>query len=124
MEKTILVVEDESAIKGALCDKLTKEGFSVLEAKDGQEGLEMAKANHPDLILLDVVMPVMDGIAMLKALRQDDWGKDAQVMLLTNLSEQEKVADAVELGSLDYLIKTDWSLVEVVEKIKAKLGVK
>jgi len=123
-KKTILVVEDEQLIQKVLCDKLREEGFLVLEAINGQEGLEVAESKHPDLILLDIIMPVMDGITMLKVLRQDSWGKDANVMLLTNLTEQEKVSEAIALGSFDYLVKTDWSLADVVKKIKEKLNIK
>jgi len=123
MKKTILIVEDEQSIQGALCDKLREEGFLVLEARNGQEGLNVALSKRPDLILLDIVMPVMDGMTMLKSLRQDSWGKNVSVMLLTNLTEQEKVSEAVALGSFDYLVKTDWSLADVVKKIKEKLNI-
>lgn len=122
MKKTILIVEDEQGIQRALSDKLKEEGFSVLEAKNGQEGLDVAKVNHPDLILLDILMPVMDGMTMLKTLREDDSCKDIPVIFLTNLDDQEKVAEALKAESFDYLIKTDWSLAEVVKKIKAKLN--
>ena len=122
--KKILVVEDEPAIQRALLDKLEEDKFVVLQAKNGQEGLDMAKANHPDLILLDIIMPVMDGITMLKTLRDDEWGKDVPVMLLTNLSEEEKIAEAFGLGSFGYLIKTNWSLADVTKKIKEKLNSK
>jgi len=122
-KKTILVVEDEQGIQRVLCDKLREEGFSVLEAKNGEEGLAIAKSSHPDLILLDILMPIMDGIEMLKRLRTDEWGKGVQVILLTNLSEEEKVSNAMELGIFDYLVKADWSLLEVIKKIKEKLSV-
>jgi DNA-binding response OmpR family regulator len=124
MKKTILVVEDDLTLQRALSDKLTKEGFLISGAKNGQEGLDMAKAGHPDLILLDIVMPVMDGMTMLGELRKDDWGKGAEVIILTNLFDQKKVADAIALGSFDYLVKTDWSMADVVRIIKGKLDIK
>lgn len=123
-KKIILIVEDELALQKALSDKLAEEGFSVLIARDGQEGLEIAKKNHPNLILLDIIMPVMDGITMFKKLREDDWGKTAKIIILTNLSEGEKVTEAEILNSSDYLIKSDWSLADVVKKIKSKIGEK
>jgi len=122
MKKTILVVEDDVALKTALAKKMNEEGFSVLEANNGKEGLEIAKKDHPDLILLDIIMPVMDGMTMLKELRKDNWGKNATVIFLTNLSEEGKMSEAEELGSSAYLIKTDWSLSDLVKKIKEKLN--
>ena len=121
---TILVVEDENSLNKALIDKFSHSGFSTLQAKNGQEGFEMATQKHPDLILLDIVMPRMDGITMLKKLRQDEWGKKVEVIMLTNLNEVEKISEAVSQGSYDYLVKTDWKLDAVVEKVKEKLKIK
>ena len=121
--KTILVVEDEEALRKAMSDKLTREGFKVLEAKDGEEGLETALKEHPDLTLLDIMMPKMDGLTVLSNLREDEWGKTAQVIIMTNLSESEKVSEAVVNGVYEYLVKSDVPLAEVVQKIKAKLGI-
>lgn len=117
-EKTILVVEDEAPLRNALRDDLSREGFSVLEAKDGKEGLEGALKKHPDLILLDIVMPKMDGMAMLDALRADPWGKDARVVLLTNVSDSERVSQAISGRAYQYLVKTDWRIKDVVKKVK------
>ncbi len=72
--KKILVVEDDVPELNALRDKFTREGFSILTAKNGEEGLAIALREHPDLILLDIIMPVMDGITMLVKLREDSWG--------------------------------------------------
>ena len=119
--QTILLIEDESAIQHALTDKLKEEGFDVLEAKNGEDGLKMAKEKHPDLILLDIIMPIMDGITMFKELRKDEWGKDAKIIFLTNLSEEERISEVLNLGTAEYLIKTDWSLADVVKKIREKL---
>ncbi len=118
---TILIIEDDHALLNALKDKFTKEGFVVIKAHDGEEGLTMALSDHPDLILLDVIMPKMDGIMMLKALRKDAWGKDAKVIILTNLSDDKRVIEALEQGTHDYLIKADWKIEDVVEKVRKKL---
>jgi DNA-binding response OmpR family regulator len=120
-DKKILIIEDEKALSQALFDKLERDGFIVIRACNGKIGLEMALEEKPDLILLDIVMPVMDGLTMLQELKKDDWGNKAKVIVLTNLYDSEKVTDCVEQGVTDYLIKTDWKLVDIIEKIKLKL---
>ena len=122
MSKKILVVEDEAPMRSALCDKLVREGFITLEAKNGKEGLEIALKEHPDLILLDIVMPIMDGMAMLKKLREDQWGKSAYVIMLTNLSDSQKLSEAFTQGSFEYLVKSDWKIEAVIAKIRERLG--
>lgn len=123
LNKKILIVEDEAPLRNAVSDILTFEGFEVFRAKNGQEGLDLALAEHPDLILLDLMMPVMDGLTMLEKLRQDpEYGKDAQVILLTNINDPEKVAQATEAGSYDFLVKSDWNIEDVVKKIKQRVG--
>lgn len=120
-KNTILIVEDEVALREALKDKLERENFEIVEAKNGQEGLQVCESVKPDLILLDIVMPVKDGLTMLKELRETDWGKNLPVILLTNLSDNEKVAEALASGSHDYLVKSDWKLEDVVERIRERL---
>ena len=120
---TILIIEDEASLQAALRDKFQGEGFTVHVAKNGDEGLEFAQKRKPDIILLDLVMPVLDGIAMLKKLREDEWGKTASVIALTNLSGKEELDKAIEGGVYDYLIKSDWKLEDVVAKVKEKLGI-
>lgn len=124
IDKKILIVEDETPLRNAVSDILTFEGFEVFQAKNGQEGLDSALKEHPDLILLDLMMPVMDGLTMLEKLRQDaDYGKKAAVILLTNINDPEKVAMATEAGSYDFLVKSDWNIEDVVKKIKGRLGI-
>lgn len=123
--KTILVVEDDPPILKTLVDKLTEEGFRIIEAHDGEEGLMIADRDHPDLILLDIVMPKMDGMTMLKKLRQkNEWGKSVPVILLTNLSpDEEKINQGItEDEPAYYLIKTNWSLNDVVKKVRERLN--
>ena len=121
-KQTILIVDDEISLLTALRDKLTRENFATLEAKNGEEWLEIALSEHPDLILLDIVMPKMDGMAMLKKLREDAWGKNAKVIMLTNLSDIKNVVNAINQQSYDYLVKSDWKLEDVVAKIRQRLG--
>ncbi len=122
-EKIILLVEDETSLRNVLCDELAQAGFSMLEAKNGAEGLEVALHSHPDLILLDIIMPVMDGMTMLKKLREDVWGKDAKVIILTNVNEVGKISEAVAGKTFDYFIKSDKKLEELVAIVKNRLGV-
>lgn len=122
--KTVLIVDDEQSIVKALTFKLRYEGLLVLEAKDGIEGLEMALKYRPQLILLDILMPRMDGETMLKKLRQDPVGKTIPVILLTNLGEPEGITEALKLMASDYLIKSDWNLDDVVKRINEELAVK
>lgn len=118
MNKKILIVEDDHALRAALRDKLARERFVVLEAKDGEEGLKVALDEQPDLILLDIVMPKMDGLTMLGQLRKDPWGKEAHVIVLTNLSDGESVSKSLENAAFDYLVKSDWKLEDIVQKIR------
>ncbi len=120
---TVLIVEDEQDIRQTLVDRFIREGFKVFEAKDGVQGLRLALKERPDLILLDIVMPKMDGIAMTKKLRQHAWGKKAAVIMLTNLSDLKKVSEALESGGYDYLVKSDWKIEDVVKKVKQKLSI-
>ncbi len=119
--KKILIVEDELDLLGVLSQKFEMEKFEVLEAANGQIGLEQALRNHPDLILLNILMPVMDGMTMLGKLREDSWGKEVPVILLTNLSDEKKVAEAMKKGVYDYLVKADWNINDVVSKVRSKL---
>lgn len=117
----ILIVEDEISLLNVLTDKLTKEGYSVVKAIDGEDGLKLALSELPDLILLDINMPVMDGITMLKLLRKEDAGKKIEVVMLTNFSEYKLLVEAMEQGAHDYLVKSDWKLEDVVKLVHDKL---
>lgn len=120
-QKTVLIVEDEAPLRGALSIKCKKVGLKVLEAGNGEEGLDVAFREHPDLVLLDIMMPVMGGMAMLKQLRADAWGKSVKVIMLTNLNDAEYIAGAMEQGSFDYFVKSDWKIDDLVEKVKERL---
>jgi CheY-like chemotaxis protein len=115
-------VEDDAVVRKVLHDKLSLEGFGVLEAKNGEEGLAIALENHPDLILLDILMPKMDGLTMLKKLREDEWGKTANVIILTNYDETEKIADALGSRVFEYYVKSDTPIEDLIAKVKEKLG--
>ncbi|TSC95253.1 MAG: histidine kinase [Parcubacteria group bacterium Licking1014_1] len=123
MEKTILIVEDEKILRGTLADNLRFEKFLTIEAQNGKEGVEMALSKHPDLILLDLLMPEMDGMTALKKIRQDAWGANVPVIILTNLSatEEKLVEDMVTQKPMHYLVKSDWKIEDVIKKIKEVL---
>lgn len=118
----VLVIEDDETLRKIVSDKLRSESFEVFEAGNGIVGLELALKEHPDLILLDIIMPEMDGMTMLKKLRTDDWGKDVRVIITTNLGDDKKTEEAMKEGVYDYLVKTDWSLDDLILKVKDKLG--
>ena len=107
-----------------LAVKFKREKFIVYEATNGIEGLDVVKKKKPDLILLDIIMPVMDGLSMLNLLKSDDWGKDIPVIILTNLSDAEKISQATENGVYVFLIKSDWHIDDVVRNVRKKLGEK
>ncbi len=116
--KKILVVEDDLALRGILRDELGRHQYQVLEADNGQSGLAMAKLETPDLIILDLSMPFMDGMTMLDELRKDDAGKNMNVIVLTNLEANGTIAQKViENKPLFYFIKSNIKLVDLVEKI-------
>jgi two-component system alkaline phosphatase synthesis response regulator PhoP len=119
--KKVLIVEDESAMLQALKYKFESENFIVFTAKNGLEGLKEAEKNNPDIILLDIIMPKMDGVTMLDKLRHEKWGKKIPVIVLTNLSEAEKIGEVAKSGSYDYLVKTDWQIDEVVKKARERM---
>lgn len=121
-KKKILIVEDEVPLLNVLDIKLTKEGYESFKAINGLEGLEMIKKHKPDLVLLDIVMPVMDGVTMAKKMKEDPEMKDTKVLILTNLSDISKLEEAVQNGGYDFLVKSNWTLDEVIEKIKEKLS--
>jgi len=121
IKKTILIVEDNQPVLKVLADKLTREGFMIFQAKNGEEGLMVANEKHPDLILLDIIMPLMDGLTMMKKLREgSEWGKNALVIMLTNLSpEEENIVKSIhDHKPVDYLIKSNWSIKEVLAKVR------
>jgi DNA-binding response OmpR family regulator len=122
-QKTILIVEDEKSLRDAVVDVLNLKNFLPIEAKNGREGLKLALAKHPDLILLDLIMPTMDGMAAFKKIREDSWGRAVPIIILTNLSAtNEQFADDMTMHkSTYYLIKSDWKLHDIVKKIEELL---
>lgn len=120
--KTILFIEDESALQKSLGDILSQEGYEMLSALDGEIGLRLAQTKKPDLILLDLILPRIDGFEVFKQLKENPVTKDIPIIILTNLERMEDVEKAMALGAKTYLVKAEYSLKEVVEKVKKALG--
>lgn len=121
-QKVVQIVEDDIYLLGTLSRAFEAEGIKVLQSKDGKEGYETAIQEHPDAILLDIVMPVMSGLEMLTKLRQDKWGKDALVMILSNLGDADTVRQTSDKNVSTFFIKADWKLGSIVEEVKKKLA--
>ena len=120
----ILVVDDDEAIRKSLQDALVSEGFDVITANDGEQGLASALDQNPSLILTDLEMPVLDGMEMLKKLRASgDWGKNVPVIILTNFDTSEKIMQGiVEHEPSFYFLKSKVTPDTIIETIKDKLG--
>lgn len=116
--KLILVAEDDDFYANIYKVKLTKEGFDVVIARDGEMALKAARDRKPDLILLDLIMPNMDGFEALKHIRLDPSLKDIKVIALSNLGQEEDIKKVRDLGANDYMIKTNVPLAEVINKVK------
>ncbi len=122
MGKRILIIEDEEMISTVLGRKLNENGFEVIVAGDGEQGLEKALKSAPDLILLDIVMPKLDGITLIEKYHQTIGDKKAPIIVLSNLDSAEKIEESKSKGVHDYLVKTNWSLDDVVRKVKETIG--
>lgn len=122
IKKKILIVEDEAPLALALGNTLEQEGFDVVIAKDGDEGLRQALLLHPDVILADLNLPKITGIDMIKQVREDEWGKNANVIILTNMSNPGTLDGAMSVGAFYYFVKSDSSMSDIVQAIKRQLG--
>ena len=119
--KRILFVEDEPTLQKTVGTVLRDEGFEVLSAMDGRIGLDVAQKMKPDLILLDLILPRLDGFQVLAKLKKEEVTKDIPVIVLTNLEGIQDVERALSLGAMTYLVKAEYGLQEVVDKIKSLL---
>ncbi|HEX7586083.1 MAG TPA: response regulator [Patescibacteria group bacterium] len=117
----IMIVEDDSFVMDIYQTKLSQEGYTVIEARDGLDAIKKLEKEKPDLILLDIIMPNMDGLEVLKKIKADEKFSNIPVILLTNLSQKEEINLGLGLGANDYLIKSHFTPSEVLEKIKIHL---
>lgn len=121
MATKIAIIEDDQAISQMYRFKFEAEGYEIETAENGRLGLELAEKMHPDIILLDLMMPEMNGDDMLEAMRGTDWGKDIKVVILTNKGEQEIPDKVRKLGVSAVILKADMTPRQVAELVKSKL---
>ena len=120
--KKILFIEDESALQRAIKDVLNQSNYKIISALDGETGIKMAERELPDLILLDLILPVIDGFSVLKEIKKNDKTRGIPVIVLTNLEDVKNIDRAIELGAKAYLVKADYGVNDVAKKIKEILG--
>ncbi|MEK7644427.1 MAG: response regulator [Patescibacteria group bacterium] len=123
-QRHIVLVEDDTFLANIYKTKFEMEGFKVSVAEDGLSGVEEVKKKKPDLVLLDILLPKMDGFAVLEALKKDPDVKAIPVILLTNLGQKDDVDKGLSMGAADYLIKAHFKPSETVDKVKKVLGIK
>ncbi|MDP2967045.1 MAG: response regulator [bacterium] len=121
MPKNILIVEDDRFLRELIAQKLIKEDFNISEAIDGEEGIKKIKEEKPDLVLLDLILPGIDGFEVLSKMREDPSITKIPVIILSNLGQREDVERGLKLGAVDYLIKAHFTPGEIIEKIKLVL---
>lgn len=120
--KKILFIEDEFGLQKSVSDFLGERGYKVIHALDGEIGLNLARTEKPDLILLDLILPKMDGFEVLKNIKKDERTKDIPVIVLTNLENPEDIEKGLSLGATTYLVKSDYQLEDIFQKIKQQIG--
>jgi len=121
MASKILIIEDDKFLRGLIAQKLKAEGYEVIEAAEGREGLEKVKKEKPNLILLDLVLPGIDGFEVLKKIKGDPSTSFLPVIILSNLGQKESVEKGLKMGAVDYLIKAHFTPTEIIEKVKNNL---
>ncbi len=118
----VLIIEDEEMLVNMYISKFEKEGYEIEKALNGREGLEKVKSYNPEIILLDVIMPEMDGFMVLKQLKSEASTKNIPVIMLTNLGQEEDIEKGEKLGVKDYLVKANLTPSQVVDKVKEVLS--
>lgn len=121
MSKRILVIEDDKFLRELISQKLSQEGYDVIEAIDGEEGIKKVREENPELVLLDLILPGIDGFEVLGQMRESQPPVNIPVIILSNLGQKEDVERGLKLGAIDYLIKAHFTPGEIVEKIKTIL---
>ena len=116
--KKILVVEDDTFLRELIVQKLDQSGYDIVEAVDGEDGVKQAKAEKPDVILLDIILPGIDGFEVLRQLKEDETLSSIPVLILSNLGQKEDIEKGMKLGAKDFLIKAHFTPGEIIEKIK------
>ena len=121
MPNNILIVEDDKFLRELIAQKLSKEGFNISEAVDGEEGIKKIKEEKPQLVLLDLILPGIDGFEVLSRMKEDPIVSSTPVIILSNLGQKEDGEKGLKLGAVDYLIKAHFTPGEIIEKIRGIL---
>lgn len=121
-QKTIVIVEDEMGMRDSLREVLESNGHAVVTAEDGEKALEVISNQKVDLVLLDIILPRKDGFEVLKELKENEKTKSIPVVLTTNLSDPKDIQKALDLGATTYLVKSNYSLADIVAKVDEVLG--
>jgi len=119
--KKILIIEDDNFLRELIVRKLTKDGFELVEAVDGEEGIKKTKEEKPDLVLLDLILPTLDGFEVLFKIKDDPETKEIPVVILSNLGQKDEIERGIKMGAVDYLVKANFTPSEITAKIKAIL---
>ncbi len=119
--KKILIVEDDKFLRELIARKVIDEGFDVSEAIGGEEGIKKIKEEKPDMVLLDLILPGIDGFEVLARMKEDPALSSIPVIIFSNLGQKEDIEKGLKLGAIDYLIKAHFTPGEIIEKIKANL---
>jgi DNA-binding response OmpR family regulator len=122
MKPVILVVEDDELAGRAYQLKLGQAGYQVEWARNGAEALEMIRKNRPDLVILDLILPNINGFQFLEEVKKDEKLKDIRVLVVSNLGQEEDMQKAMSLGASDYMVKVDVRIEDVVEKVDEMTG--
>ena len=121
MPKTILIIEDDKFLRELIARKLLGENYQVSEAVDGEEGIKKVKEEKPDLVLLDLILPGIDGFEVMARMKEDPVLSTIPIIILSNLGQKEEVEKGLKLGAVDYLIKAHFTPGEIIDKVKAIL---
>lgn len=121
MAKKILIIEDDKFLRELIAQKILKEGYDIVEAIDGEKGAEVVKKEIPDLVLLDLILPGIDGFEVLAKMKADPKTANIPVIILSNLGQKDDIEKGLEMGANDYLIKAHFTPAEIIEKIQSVL---
>ena len=116
--KKILIIEDDKFLREVIAKKLTTEGYELIEAVNGENGITQAGETKPNLILLDLILPGIDGFGVLTQLKENTGTKEIPIIILSNLSQENEIKRALALGAADFLIKANFTPSEIIKKIK------
>lgn len=117
MAKKILIIEDDKFLRRVISQKLSREGYDISEAIDGEKGLKLVQEEKPDLVLLDLILPGMDGFEVLANLKKDPQLSKIPVIILSNLGQREDIDKGLKMGAIDYLIKAHFTPGEIIDRI-------